>query len=232
MVGNNESEIIQLNDVHGYRLINSKYPPIDLFDDVASEAEFAAIFEIQSITNPRLRAQAGNLSLLPTDQIPFGIRGCSYAVGAFTHVNPSGSRFSDGTYGVMYIADDVKTALAEVSYHQNKYFQNVVGLKFERFVFRLLSCKFDADTCSDLTGKPLTDPIYHPDSYSESQAVGRRLRSDGIEAVQYHSVRNKSGDAMCWGLFTPKNVTEVLQSAHYEMVWDSSSITAIAKLSR
>jgi hypothetical protein len=226
------SEIIQLNDVHGYRLINSKYPPIGLFDDVASEAEFKVVFEIQSITNPRLRAEAGDLSQLPTDQIPFGIRGCAYAVGPFTHVNPNGSRFSDGTYGVMYIADDVKTALAEVAYHQNKYFQNMVdALKFERFVFRLLSCKFNANTCSDLTDKLVSDLIYHPDSYSESQAVGRRLRSDGIEAVQYHSVRNRSGNGMCWGLFTPKHVTEVLQSAHYEMVWDSSRIAAIAKLS-
>jgi hypothetical protein len=225
------SEVIQLNDVQGYRLINSKFPPIDLFDDVASEAEFQAVFAVQSLTNSRLRAEAGDLSLLPKDQIPFGIRGCSYAVGAFTHVNTNGSRFSDGTYGVMYIADDVKTALAEVSHHQNKYFQNMLDkLKFERFVFRLLSCKFNANTCSDLTSKPLTDPIYHPDSYTESQAVGRRLRRDGIEAVQYRSVRNENG--ICWGLFTPKHVTEVLQSGHYEMVWDSIGIVATAKLSR
>nr|WP_256591107.1 RES family NAD+ phosphorylase [Pseudomonas sp. ERMR1:02] len=34
---------------------------------------------------------------------------------ALHHVNPAGSRFSDGRFGVLYLADSMETALAECS---------------------------------------------------------------------------------------------------------------------
>ncbi|RLA01353.1 MAG: RES domain-containing protein, partial [Gammaproteobacteria bacterium] len=34
-----------------YRLINSKFPPIALFSDVADADEFEALYEIQAMTN-------------------------------------------------------------------------------------------------------------------------------------------------------------------------------------
>ncbi|CAK8738353.1 hypothetical protein SODG_002040 [Sodalis praecaptivus] len=45
---------ITLRDQTGYRLINSKYPPVSLFDDVADEHEFNALHALQALTNPRL----------------------------------------------------------------------------------------------------------------------------------------------------------------------------------
>ena len=123
----------------GYRLVNSKFPPIHLFDDVASVDEFQALHELQALTNPRLRAVAGDLSLLPIEEIPFDIPGCSYAVAPFTHVNPAGSRFSSGEYGVLYIADAMATALSEVRHHQEAYWRNLPDLNYERFVLRGLN---------------------------------------------------------------------------------------------
>lgn len=38
--------------VSAYRLINSKFPPIGLFDDAE---EFEALYQIQALTNPRLQ---------------------------------------------------------------------------------------------------------------------------------------------------------------------------------
>ena len=113
--------VLPARDVIGYRLVNSKFPPIDLFDDVADPDEFAALHALQSLTNPRLQTEVGDLALLPLEQIPFGIRGCSYAVAPFTHINPEGSRFSDGSFGVLYLADTLETAIAEVKHHQQAY---------------------------------------------------------------------------------------------------------------
>ena len=93
------------NIVSGYRLINSKFPPISLFDDVANEEEFEALYALQELTNPGIQNEIGNLNLISLKEIPFGINGCSYASAPFTHVNPDGSRFSDGMFGVLYIAD-------------------------------------------------------------------------------------------------------------------------------
>ena len=85
-------------DIRAYRLVNSKFPPIAIFDDVASADEFESLYALQAITNPRLANQAGRLELIPRADIPFGIPGCSYAAAPFTHVNPDGSRFSDGSF--------------------------------------------------------------------------------------------------------------------------------------
>ena len=117
-------------------------------------------------------------------EIPFGIPGCSYATAPFTHVNPSGSRFSDGSYGVLYLADSMETALAEVRHHQELYWSGVVGLNFERFVFRGLSCQFDEAGLLDATTVALSDPIYDPNDYSAARQFGRQLRQDGFAGLR------------------------------------------------
>ncbi len=95
--------------LQAYRLVNSKFPPIAMFDDVADADEFEVLYEIQALTNPRLKNEVVQLELIARSEIPFGIAGCSYATAPFTHVNPAGSRFSDGSFGVLYLADTVDT---------------------------------------------------------------------------------------------------------------------------
>jgi hypothetical protein len=141
-------------------LINSKFPPIALFDDVADASEFDALYQIQALTNPRLLNEVGVIEVIPRDQIPFGIPGCSYATASFTHVNPDGSRFSDGSFGVLYLADNMETALAEVAYHQNKYWSKVKNLSYGRFVFRGLTCRFTDAAMKDASVLLMTDSIY------------------------------------------------------------------------
>ena len=127
-----------------YRLVNGKYPPIAIFDDVADQADFDALFAVQALTNPRLQNEVGDLNRVPAAERPWGIPGCNYALGPFVHVNPAGSRFSDGAYGVFYCADRMATAIAETRYHQQRYFQRVEGLKYDRIVMRGLRVHFSA----------------------------------------------------------------------------------------
>jgi len=217
--------------LQAYRLVNSKFPPIELFDDVADADEFDMLYQLQALTNPRLHNETGRLELIPRGEIPFGIPGCSYATAPFTHVNPSGSRFSDGSYGVLYLADNMETALAEVRHHQELYWSGVVGLNFERFVFRGLSCQFDEAGLLDATTVALTDPIYDPSDYSAARQFGRQLRQDGFAGLRYRSVR-KPGQH-CWALMTPRNVLSIVQTAHYEMIWNAgiTSVSAIGEVS-
>ena len=219
---------VKLHKQRCYRLINSKYPPVSVFDDVADAEEFDALFALQSLTNPRLQAEAGNLTLLPRGEIPFAITGCSYAVAPFTHVNPAGSRFSDGRFGVLYLADSVQTAVSEVAYHQGCYWSKVPGLAYERFVFKALSCEFTDVSLTDLTRLSPQHAIYAKEDYSSAQALGIRLRSQGGAGVQYYSVRNTG--AVCWGLFSPQYVTQMLQSAHFEMIWQNGRISAVNQI--
>ena len=214
----------------GFRLINSKFPPISLFDDVADATEFDALYELQALTNPRIQTEIGNLNLIKRSEIPFGITGCSYVTSAFTHVNPNGSRFSDGQFGVLYIADSVATAIEEVAYHQSRYWQNVEGLDYDRFVFRGLRVKVGQADWVDATEWPRNHPIYNPDSYSASRAFGQTVKKQGAEGLRYHSVRNAGAE--CWGLFTPKRIKSVVQGTHFEFVWNGKAISGIHRVSR
>lgn len=219
-----------------YRLVNSKFPPIALFDDVASEEEFELLYQVQALTNPRLLAEAGRPSLLPRDEIPFGISGCSYAVAPFTHLNPDGSRFSDGSYGVLYLADAVQTAIAEVRYHQQQYWEKVSGLKFDRFVFRCFRVEFSVpkkpEKFSGFSALrlPSSHPVYDVKSYKDSRVLGAKIKELCPGAtLHYQSVRRKS--SVCWALFSPRYVASVKQNQHYEMVWNEQ-LVSVSRLSQ
>lgn len=71
--------------LRAYRLVNSKFPPIAIFDDVADADDFEDLFALQTLTNPRLLNEIGRLELIPRQDIPFGIIGCSYATAPFTY---------------------------------------------------------------------------------------------------------------------------------------------------
>lgn len=214
--------------LQAYRLVNSKFPPIALFDDVADADEFDVLFQIQALTNPRLQNEAGRLELIPRAQIPFGIPGCSYATAPFTHVNPTGSRFSDGSFGVLYLAATMETALAEVQYHQDQYWSKVQNLNYERFVFRGLSCTFVDEAMRDAASIAMDDPVYDPVDYTHSHRLGKAVKDAGCPGLRYNSVRMHGN--YCWALMTPRPVSSVIQTAHYEMIWNGR-ITSVNKVS-
>lgn len=205
-----------MGKTQGFRLINSKLPPIHIFNDVASPETFEDLYALQALTNPRLHQETGDLRYIDINEIPWGIAGCHYAAAPFTHVAPEGSRFSNGDYGMLYIADTIATALAEVTYHQGQYLANIESLAFDRLLFRALACTFSGDVLHDATYLPANHTIYHADDYSAARELGSQLRQHSSEGIQYRSVRNTN--AICWGLFTPRNVHAIVQTAHYEFI--------------
>ena len=86
-----------------YRVIPTRFPAVNLFDRVASPEDFDALYALEAMTNDRLRTEVGELDLVPPDERCFG-PGCGPIMAALTHLNPNGSRFSDGSYGVFYCA--------------------------------------------------------------------------------------------------------------------------------
>lgn len=223
--------LLSPSTVTGHRLVNSKFPPINLFDDVGTGDDFDVAFALQELVNPRIQTEVGDLTLLARNEIPFGITGCSYAVAPFTHVNPEGSRFSQGDFGVLYLADSTTTAIAEVLHHQRNYWEAVPALQFDRFVFRGLVAKFKTTEMHNASDLPLSHPIYSATDYTASQQFGSELRKVGSAGLQYNSVRNQG--ALCWGLFTPRHVVNVIQSAHYEMIWGGQTAPVqVCKISR
>jgi len=206
-----------------YRLIPSKYPPTSLFDDVADHEAFEILFSIQELTNPRIRNELGNLNRVPVHERPYGIRGCNYALGPFVHVNPAGSRFSRGDYGIYYAAKTVQTAIAETRYHQQQYFSGVVGLKYDRLTMRCLKTQFSANLRDICDENFRQSDWYHVDDYSSAQQLGWGIKQNNDRGIVYHSVRMHN--SICFALFTPIIISDIIQTAHYDYIWDGEKIT-------
>lgn len=220
----------RFRDKTAYRLVNSKFPPIAIFDDVADNAEFEALYRLQAKTNPRLLDAIGDIRLIKPERRPFGITGCNYALAPFTHINTLGSRFSRGEFGVLYAADAMETSLAETCHHQQRYFQTQVrGLKYDRIVMRGLKLKFSATLINIHTPKIDRYGWYDANDYSAAREFGAALKSADKDGVWYESVRKPQ--TSCYALLSPHLVKSVVQTQHYEFVWNGKRIDAVIQLS-
>lgn len=212
-----------------YRLVNSKFPPIAIFDDVASNDEFEALFRLQAKTNPRLLDEIGDIRLIKPERRPFGIAGCNYALAPFTHINQLGSRFSRGEFGILYAAETLDTALAETHYHQQRYFQTQVrGLKYDRIVMRGLKLKFSG-TLFNICSPKIDNGWYDANNYTAAQQLGDAIKKADKDGLWYDSVRKPS--TSCYALFSPHLIKSVVQTQHYEFVWNGERIDAVVQLS-
>src|SRR5579872_1470221 len=55
-----------------FRVIPSRYPTIHLFERVAENTDWDALYWIESLTNPRLRDEIGDIELVPREERVFG----------------------------------------------------------------------------------------------------------------------------------------------------------------
>jgi len=205
----------------GFRLIASRYPTVGLYDAIADAADLEVVFAIEALTNPRIRDELGQLQLVPPEERVSGA-GSTPIMAAFTHLNPDGSRFSDGSYGVYYAAHDLDTAIAEVSHHRALFLSRTAEPAID-IDLRLVTAPLDA-ALHDLRGLRQRLPqIYDPLHYGAAQALGRQLRDAGSWGVQYHSVRHSGG--LCVGVFRPRALKASKQGAHIALHWDGSRIT-------
>ena len=71
-----------------HRLFPSQFPPIGLFDTVATAADLVAVMELVGWTNDRLVAD--RIARLPQTEWAYGIPNASIVMAAFLHVAPGG----------------------------------------------------------------------------------------------------------------------------------------------
>lgn len=206
-----------------YRIIPSRFPPIDLFERVTDPTDLETVLEIESLTNDRLRDEVGILRLVPPEDRISG-PGTSPIMAAFTHPSPFGSRFTDGTFGVFYAGRALETSIAETKHHREAFMRATNEPKQE-LDMRVYAVDVDA-TLHDIRGMKDSRPdIYSPDSYSASQALAVQLRADSSSGITYDSVRDPDGE--CIAIFRPKVLFNCRQERHLTYVWDGAAISTI-----
>ena len=214
-----------------HRILPSRFPPIQLFERLTDDpGEWETLAGIESLTNPRLRDEIGEIRLVPAGERVSG-PGASWVMASFTHLNPKGSRFSDGSYGVYYAARELKTAIAETVFHLGRFYAETTDPPHAEDM-RVLSGRIDArfhDLRGDPRGHDLRggDPRWQacldPQDYAAGRALGRRLRAAGGNGLVYPSVRRQRGQ--CLGAFRPKAVGIPVQGRHLRYHWDGLRIS-------
>ncbi len=158
------------------------YPTAKL---MASPEDFDALYALEAMTNDRIRDEVGEISLVPPEERLFG-PGSTCIMAAFTHLNPQGSRFSDGTYGVFYCARKQDTAIAETRYHAALFMQATREPPM-RLQMRLYKVTAKGEVADLRQASKTESRIVDPDDYSHSQAIAAYLEyhwnGKGIDAV-------------------------------------------------
>lgn len=204
-----------------HRLIASRYPTVSLFDDIASPEDLDVVFAIESLTNPRLRQELGELSLVPAEDRVVGA-GATLVMAAFTHLNPLGSRFSDGQYGVYYAGESLATAVAEVSHHRALFLARTAEPTID-VDLRWIQAEVTGPL-HDLRGQQQAQPaVYDPDDYAAGQSLGRRLRAAGSLGLLYDSVRRAEGQ--CVAVFKPRTLRRARHRGFIGLHWDGQRIS-------
>jgi hypothetical protein len=211
-----------------HRLIPSRFPPIGLFDTVATAADLGAVMELAGWTNDRLVAE--RIARLPREEWVYGRPNASIVMAAFLHVGPAGGRFHAPDLGAWYASAALATATVEVAHHMRR--EAVArGVGTMQRQFRQYSAHLAGDYLDIRERQQELADIYASDSYVASQKLGERVRASGGAGIIYDSIRHAGGLNIV--AHRPRNVLDVAQADHFEIrVYAVSRRIELRNLSR
>jgi hypothetical protein len=212
------------------RLVDTCYPPIDIFGDLTDDpAKNEAMWALESRTNPRIQNKAWDLGLVRPEDVVSGSDGAAVLMASVMYVGMgSYSRFADGSFGAYYAGREPETAMREYAYQAERY-RITHQLKAEIVSARAWVSR-PIKPLHDLRGpgfESLYDPA--PVSYAVSSAFARQLRDGGSWGLVYNSVRHNGGE--CIAIFRPPAVTLPKQGGLFDFVFDGTKITEVSKRS-
>lgn len=205
-----------------YRVIPTRFPPVNFFERYTPPELMDAAFEIESLTNERLLAQAGDLYRVAAEDRVSG-PGASVVMAAFTHTG-NGSRFTNGDYGIYYAARDLETAIRETVFHRERFLAATSQAP----------CEVEMRVHKGTIAKPMVDVrgaefahLLDPDpaQYSLSQQFGAQVRNSGAWGILYPSVRNNGGE--CIAALRPPAVSLAVQSKLLAYHWNGKRINKV-----
>lgn len=211
--------------VGAVRIIRSVFPPIDLFEDIADPADWPLLISAEQKTNPRIAATIGNLDLVPPER-RVGGNGASWLMAPFTHVSVDRpSRFTNGSYGVLYVGIGFETALFETIHHHGRFMLRTREAPGWTSQFREIVLSVNADLHDLRAQAPELAPALDPAQYAAAQALGANLKVGGSNGIVYPSVRHAGGE--CTALFYPDCASNPVQGRHLDYHWDGARVDLV-----
>lgn len=210
------------------RIVSSLFPSSSLFDVIDDPADLEDAYHVEALSSERALNDVGDITLVPSKDRISG-PGTTPIMTAFTHPNTSGSRFSDGSYGVYYAARTLQTAIAETCYHRERFLRMTESPAI-CLEMRVYHAQIRAGF-HDIRGRAEDYPeLYDPDPehYSTPQGFGRALRAEMSWGIAYDSVRHLGGD--CAAVFRPRAIKPVRNGPHLAYHYDGERIRHVSEL--
>ena len=208
-----------------YRIILSRYPQVDLFERVSNPQDWEVLYAVESLTNPRLRDEVGDIRLVAPEDRVYG-DGASWIMAAFTHppVDGRGGRFNRD-FGIYYCAADESIAIAESAFHRARFLRESRIDKTTQDM-RVIRAHLRLVTLHDVRHL-VGDSIYDLNDYGEGQQLGCALRDANSYGVHYQSVR---ADGECYGVLRPKALSDAIHWRYLRYHYDQGSISEVESL--
>lgn len=188
--------------------------------------ELKALFELEGATNDRLLGEAGLLPGISLRELVFGVPYAHVVNAAFTHANPTGSRFNGPGRGAWYAGFARRTSEIEVAYHRSKELQEINWQEPETFSYLDFLADFRGEF-HDLRGDDRFEHSLDPNCYKASQRLAAELLEEGSAGVVYPSVRQKGGT--CMACFRPALVSHVRKGAAISIRFENANAAAEIK---
>jgi hypothetical protein len=203
-----------------HRLIPSQFPPIGLFDTVATTADLWAVMEVVGWTNDRLVAD--RIDRLPQSEWVYGAPNASIVMAAFLHVTPGGMRFNGPELGAWYAAEDIRTAAAEVGHHLRR--ETVArGVTTMSRTYRAYAATLLGGYLDIRAQQVMRSDVYASERYDASQKLGEEVRSSGGAGLIYDSLRRQTGVNVV--AHRPRHIIDIVQTDHFEITVLATSRT-------
>jgi hypothetical protein len=207
------SDVFSAAPAPSYRLIPSRFPPIGLFDTVATAADAGAMMELAGWTNDRLVEE--RLRRLPEDEWVYGSPNASVVMATFLHVPPGGARCNGADLGAWYAGAALATAAFEVAHHLRREAVTTGAVALQRD-FRTYTAELSG-SYRDIRGQQAQRPdAYDPASYAASRILGEGIRATGGAGILYDSLRHRGGINIV--AYRPRNILTVTQTDHWRLI--------------
>jgi hypothetical protein len=202
-------------DAEWYRLIPSRFPPVDLYERLPPAARAAAPV-LEEMTNPRLASKArltgGNAGV---DENSPQLQNWNHA--PFAYRNPEGSFLLGPSYGVMELARTLDDALA------------IAVRRREIFLSRTAEPPMDLDMrvfSTPVKGRFLDLRWLALDLTEEARReIGRQALADNALGAVFHRPERPRSDFLA--VFNLSAVGRTVQGKHYRFVWDGHVIRSL-----
>lgn len=196
-----------------YRLIPSRFPPVEPYQPVAPSELWAAFKDIELMTNPRLREVSARDFLWPEDRSVEQ----NWIVAPFAYPNPHPSRFSNGSFGYCVVAESDHGALAD-SVASREAFLRKTREPATKLDMRMLVTPLSA-SLHDLSAVDSAEP-------GKIRQAAISLREEKSYGLVLPS-RTRSGESIAVALRPTAFAGPAVQSDHYSYIWDGQRVSQI-----